>query len=382
MADSSYITQTLQKLVRINSVNPSLEDTGAGEKEIGLFITDELDKAGITPEIDELAPGRINVTGIIPGSGNGKSLILNAHMDTVGVAGMDDPFSGRIKNGNLYGRGSYDMKGSIAAILDAGKRLIQEKIPLRGDVILSFVADEEFESIGAKRFVEKYKADAAIVTEPTDLQICLAHRGFGVYKVETKGKTAHGGNHKLGTDANMKMGLLLKELEKHARNLPGQKQHPLCGEASVHVPLIKGGNSLFIYSDACTIHVERRTLPSETKDQVTRELLAIIHKLEKNDPDFKASLECIIWRDPYETAPDTPIVKELQHAFKSVLGINPPFIGHTWWEDSAIFGQSGIETVIAGPKGKGIHEATEWVEIDSVVNLSDILYDTSVRFCR
>ena len=244
------------------------------------------------------------------------------------------------------------------------------------------MADEEFESIGAKRFVEKYKADAAIVTEPTDLQICLAHRGFGVYKVETKGKTAHGGNHKLGTDANMKMGLLLKELEKHARKLPGQKQHPLCGEASVHVPLIKGGNSLFIYSDACTIHVERRTLPGETKENVTRELLAIIHKLEEKDPDFKASLECIIWRDPYEINRNTPIVKELNHAFKSVLGSPPSYVGHTWWEDSAIFGQAGIETVIAGPKGNGIHEAVEWVEIDSVVNLSDILYDTALRFCR
>lgn len=381
MADSSYIIRTLQKLVRINSVNPSLEGSGPGEKEIGLFIAEELDKAGITPEIDELAPRRINITGIIPGSGNGKSLILNAHTDTVGVAGMDDPFSGQIKDGNLYGRGSYDMKGSIAAILDTGKRLNRNPKRLRGDVILSFVADEEFESIGAKKFVQTYKADAAIVTEPTDLQICLAHRGFGVYKAETKGKTAHGGNHRLGTDANMKMGLLLEELEKHARKLPGQKQHPLCGEASLHIPLIKGGNSLFIYSDTCTIHIERRTLPGETKEQVTRELLAIIQKLEKKDPDFRASLECIIWRDPYETAPDTPIEKKLRHAFTSVLGRKPAFIGHTWWEDSAIFGQSGIETVIAGPKGKGIHETAEWVEIDSVMYLSDILYHTSVRFC-
>lgn len=381
MAYTSYITKTLQKLVQINSVNPSLEKSGGGEEEIGRFIAGELTAMGIKTEVDEIEPGRVNVTGIIPGTGNGQSLILNAHTDTVGVAGMDDPFSGTIKNGKLFGRGAYDMKGSIAAILSAAKTLTEEKRELNGDLILSFVADEEYESLGARHFVKTYKADSAIVTEPTDLEICLAHRGFGIFKITTEGKTAHGGNHHLGIDANTKMGLLLAELDNYSKQLPQQKSHPLCGEASLHVPLIEGGNSLFIYSNKCTIHIERRTLPGETESGVKDELNALIKKLEAGDPDFRASIESILWRSPYEIGRDKPIVEQLAKASGTVLGSTPGFMGHTWWEDSAIFGESGIETVIIGPKGGGIHEATEWVEIESVEELSRILYQAVVGYC-
>jgi acetylornithine deacetylase len=244
------------------------------------------------------------------------------------------------------------------------------------------VADEEYESWGAKHFVENYEADAAIVTEPTDLNICLAHRGFGVYKIVTQGKVAHGGNHQLGIDANMKMGLLLAELNEYAKRLEEQKTHPLCGEASAHVPLIEGGDSLFIYSDECIIHLERRTLPDETKESVMSELNDIFKKLEDEDSDFKASIECKIWRDPYEISPVKLIVEKLNAASEKVLGQSPDSIGHTWWEDSAIFGKAGMETVVMGPKGGGIHEEVEWVEIDSVTALARILYQTAVDYCN
>lgn len=382
MNRSAYIQRTLRKLVQINSVNPSLEAGGGGEEEIGQFISEELSLLGIQHEVDTIAEKRVNVTATIPGSGSGRSLILNAHMDTVGTAGMDAPFSGELKNGNLYGRGSYDMKASIAAILCAAKTLIDEGQKLGGDLILSFVADEEYESIGAKQFVEKYRADAAIVTEPTDLQICLAHRGFGVFKITTHGKTAHGGKHRLGVDANTGMGLLVAELHKYGKKLPQELKHPLCGEASMHIPLIEGGNSLFIYSNRCTAHLERRTLPGETEQSVMDELKRIIKNLEKTEPDFKASIEPLIWRDPYEIDPDRLIVKHVESASDTVLKKPSNFIGHTWWEDSAIFGKAGIDTVILGPAGGGIHEAEEWVELESVDNLSEILYRTAVDFCR
>lgn len=381
MNNAAYITQTLQQLVRINSVNPSLEDTGAGEQDIGKFIANELRNIGIVCAIDEIKPDRINVTGVIQGSGGGKSLILNAHMDTVGVAGMDGPFSGSNKNGKIYGRGSYDMKGSIAAILAVAKALIEQKKQLKGDLIFSFVADEEYESLGANSFVEKYSADAAIVTEPTDLKICLAHRGFGIFKIITTGKTAHGGNHRLGVDANAKMGLLLARLVSYAKSLPEKKLHSLCGEASIHVPLIKGGKSLFIYSNECVIHAERRTIPGETLKEVTDELYHMIKKLEAENTNFNASIECILWRDPYEISQNRDIVQQLSKVSGTVLGKSYGYIGHTWWEDSAIFGNAGIETVIIGPKGGGIHEEIEWVEIDSVIKLSNILYHTAISYC-
>lgn len=383
MSDThSFIDTVLQKLVQINSVNPSLESQGGGEKEIGTFIAQILTELQIEPIIHEIEPGRINVTGIIRGTGGGKSLILNAHTDTVGVAGMKSPFSGEIVNGKLFGRGAYDMKGSIASILGTAKKLATEKHTLKGDVLLSFVADEEFASIGASDFIKHFTADAAIVTEPTDLQVCLAHRGFGVFKITTHGKTAHGGKHNLGVDANMKMGKLLAALETYANRLPQQNKHALCGEASMHVPLIQGGNSLFIYSNSCTIHLERRTLPGETKQTVTNELERIIQKIKKDDPHFNTDLECLIWRSPYEIKAESSIVKALSTSAESVLGLPADYIGHQWWEDSAIFGQAGIETVVMGPKGGGIHEADEWVELESVHKLTDILYETSCTFCQ
>ena len=372
MIDKDFTIKTLQKLVQIHSVNPDLEDGGAGEAEIGRYIFTLLEKLGIETEIDEISPGRLNVTGVIKGDGTGPSLMLNAHMDTVGVKGMDEPFSGKIDDGKLFGRGSYDMKGSIASILAAAKSIKEERISLKGDLILSFVADEEYESIGAQALVKKIKTDIAIVAEPTNLNLCTAHRGFGIWKITTKGKTAHGGNHHLGVDANMNMGLLLTELHKRSKDLPKKKKHPLCGEASLHVPMIRGGRSLFIYADECTIRLERRTLPGEKKKQIETELLEIIEKLHKQHSGFEAELESVIWRSPYEINQSASIVKDVVKAVAGITGKQPEIIGHTWWEDSAIFGAAGIETVILGPKGGGIHEDVEWVEIDSVIKLAEI----------
>ncbi len=373
--DKAYITQTLQKLVQINSVNPSLETDGKGEVEIGSFIAEELKKFGIKPIIDEIVPGRINVTGIIKGSGTAPATVLNAHMDTVGVKGMSDPFSGEIKNGNLYGRGAFDMKGSIAAILGVAKSLYETAQKPNGDVILSFVADEEYESIGATHFLTKYKADQAIVTEPSGLNICLAHRGFGIFNIMTTGKTAHGGKHREGIDANTLMGLLLAEIYPYANSLPELKKHELCGEASAHVPIIKGGNSLFIYSNSCEIHLERRTIPGELLKDVEKEILALINKVNDKHPEFNAAVTCELWRNPHEIHREKPLVQSLERATKKALGFIPPFTGHGWWEDTALFAEAGIDTLTFGPKGGGIHQAVEWVEIDSVVKLAHVLWE-------
>lgn len=379
--DESFTTSTLQKLVQINSVNPGLDPDGPGEKEIGTFIHDVLSDLSVPCEIETLAPGRVNVTAKLKGVGAGPSLMLNAHTDTVGVEGMEEPFSGRIDGNRLFGRGSYDMKGSIAAILTVAKALKENDIQLKGDLILSFVADEEYESIGAQALVKNLSADASIVTEPTNLNLCLAHRGFGVFKITTEGKTAHGGRHEHGIDANLLMGNVLSELNSIASRLPNETTHPLCGEASLHVPLISGGRSLFIYSNSCTIYAERRTIPGETKEEVIAEFQDIIDKLSSQNPDFRATLETDIWRSPYEVDASSSIVAATKKSASSILGKNPAIIGHTWWEDSAIFAEAGIETVIFGPSGGGIHEDVEWVELDSVHRLAEILYRTAINFC-
>lgn len=382
MIDTNFIVKTLTELVKINSVNPGLSKDGPGEEEIGVYIDQILKSMDIESELSLLAPNRVNVTGILKGSGGGKSLMINAHMDTVGVEKMNEPFSGRIENGQLYGRGAYDMKGSIAAMLGMANAIRKNRLKYKGDIVLTFVADEEYESIGTQEIVKYYQTDAAIVTEPTGLDVCIGHRGFGIYEITTRGKTAHGGRHQEGIDANVKMGLMLAEIDKLAKRLPQEKNHPLCGQASMHVPLVRGGKSLFIYSNECTATIERRTLPGEREVDVLQDLQNIIDELSEQDAHFDAVMKPLIWRAPYEVSREALIVETVRKCASSVLGSQPRFIGHTWWEDSAIIGKNGIDTVIIGPKGGGIHQEVEWVDIQSVVDLASILLHTGQAFCN
>src|SRR6059058_5770274 len=208
----SEIINLLQQLVAINSINPDLVADGPGEAEIGRFVANWLTKAGLEVEIDEPEPGRPNVMGIVRGTGDGRSLLLNAYMDTVGVAGMERPHEPSIIGGRLYGRGAYDMKAGLAAIMHAAANA--RKLNLSGDVIVTAVSDEEFASIGTSSVVKRWRADAAIVTEPTELDIYVAHKGFVWLKVETLGTAAHGSRPDLGIDAIVKMGKVLAGLEE------------------------------------------------------------------------------------------------------------------------------------------------------------------------
>ena len=208
--DEKYVLGALCDLVRINSVNPSLMNDAPGEAEIASYVWNALDAIGLDTKRIESTPGRTSVVGKRDGRGNGKSLMLNAHLDTVGIVGMDDPFSARVEGGRLYGRGSYDMKGALAACLGAAKALGDARINLAGDLLIAAVADEEHASIGMSDVIGVYDVDAAIVTEPTQLEICLAHKGFAWIEIETFGKAAHGSQFTLGVDANMSMGGCLR----------------------------------------------------------------------------------------------------------------------------------------------------------------------------
>jgi acetylornithine deacetylase len=236
--DHDYLTETLAGLVRINSVNPTLVPGGAGEAEIATYTAASLRGIGLETAVHEPEPGRPSVVGVLRGSGGGRSLMLNAHYDTVGVEGMVEPFSGAVRNGRLYGRGAYDMKGSLAAGMAAAKALVDSGTLLAGDLLVAAVADEEYASLGTADLVKRYKVDAAIVTEPTELDICLAHKGFIWLEVETLGRAAHGSRFDLGIDANMRMGRFLAELDKLEKALLARAGHPLAGPPSLHAAMI------------------------------------------------------------------------------------------------------------------------------------------------
>jgi len=377
--DGAYLTRTTQELVCINSVNPSLTSEGTGEAKIGAYVAKELKELGLEVVTQEIEPGRVNVIGTLKGSGSGRSLLLNAHMDTVGVEGMTiDPFGAEIRDGRLYGRGAQDMKASLAAMMTATKALVDAGITLAGDLLITGVADEEHSSIGTEALVRQFKADAAIVTEPTDMQISRAHRGFIWYDVETVGRAAHGSRYAEGIDANMRMGRFLGQLEKLEQELLNREGHELTGPPSLHAARLRGGKEVSIYASNCLLQIERRTTPGETVEQATAELQEIIDRLAAQDSTFKATVKPTFWRNPFVVDPDATIVKIMDQTLEARIGHRPIHTGQTFWTDAALMADAGMETVLLGPKGYGLHSAEEWVDLESVIDLANVLVETAI----
>ncbi len=381
--DQTFTIQTLTDLVRINSVNPSLSAGGKGEAECGAYVAEKLAALGLEVATYELEPGRVNVVGTLKGKGGGRSLLLNAHMDTVDVEGMTiDPFGAEIRAGRLYGRGSQDMKGSLAAMMAAAKALVDGGAELAGDLLITAVADEEYGSIGMEDLVKRVHADAAIVTEPTDMTLCRAHRGFIWYDIETFGRAAHGSRYREGIDANMRMGRFLGELDRLEQELRSRTGHPLVGPPSLHAAVLQGGKEISVYAAHCLLKIERRTIPGETKAQCTAELQALIDRLVAADPAFQAVITPGFQREPFEIGTEARIVQTLEGVMTQHLGRKPAHSGQTFWTDAALLAAAGIETVLLGPVGNGLHSAEEWVDLESVGELAHILAETAVQYCQ
>jgi acetylornithine deacetylase len=379
--DRNYLISTLTDLVRIDSVNPSLVPGGAGESKVAAYVADTLKALGMTVTTLEATSGRPSVVGRLEGLGGGRSLMLNAHMDTVGLEGMADALTPAIRDGRMYGRGTYDMKGSLAACFAAVKALADARVAMRGDLILAAVADEEYASIGTAEVVRRVPVDAAIVTEPTELDICVAHKGFVWMEVETLGKAAHGSRFFEGIDANMRMGRFLGRLDRLEQELRAGPPHPLVGPPSLHAPLVRGGSELSTYAASCRLGIERRTIPGESAAGVQAELESLIGQTASADPSFQATARCLLARNAFEVSPDAEIVRAVRDAAARHLGRTPAFIGKPFWMDSAILADAGVETVIIGPKGGGAHTADEWVDLQSLEDLAAVLLEATVAYC-
>lgn len=372
-------TDLLGQLVAINSINPDLVVGGAGEGEIASFIARWLERAGLEVVIDEPKAGRPNVVGIARGTGGGRSLMLNAHMDTVGVAGMERPHEPFIEGNRLYGRGAFDMKSGLAAIIVAGASA--KGLQLRGDVIVTAVADEEFASIGTSSVLRRWSADAAIVTEPTELDICVAHKGFVWLDVETSGIAAHGSLPEEGVDAIAKMGKVLVGIEELDRALRACPTHPLLQSGSLHASLITGGQELSSYPERCLLGVERRTIPGETQASVEAEIQRIFERIAATDPHFKASLRTTLVREPFEVSQDELIVQLVRRHATAVLHRVPDIACSYAWMDAALLAAAGIPTVVFGPGGAGAHAVVEWADLDQLAQCTEVLVQTIQEFC-
>jgi acetylornithine deacetylase len=371
--DLADISELLAQLVAIESVNPTLVSGGAGEAEIAGFVAGWLQRNGVDVEYHDLGESRANVIGRVPGRGGGRSLLLNGHLDTVGLGGEDAGLTARVDGNRLYGRGAYDMKGSVAAIMLVAAAVAKRR--LAGDLIVTAVADEECYSIGTEAVAETVTADAAIVAEPTDdMQIAVAHKGFVWLEVTTQGVAAHGSRYDVGVDAIARMGPVLVGLAELDQRLRADGAlDAMLGGASVHASLIEGGQELSTYPDRCVLTVERRTLPGETAAMVERQLAAAAGE--------HATVRKLFAREPLQTAANELIVEVLVEQAAAVLERPPELIGVPFWTDAALLSAAGIPSVVFGPRGTGAHADIEWVDLDDLVKLARILRRTAEEFC-
>jgi acetylornithine deacetylase len=362
----------LRELVAIDSVNPSLVPGAAGETQIAEAIARHMRALGLDVQIQEVAPGRPNVIGVLEGTAPGRSLMLCGHIDTVGVDGMCRPFDPVERGGRLFGRGSQDMKGGVAAMIDA-VRLARDRGFRKGRVIVAAVVDEEYASLGADALVKAWTADAAIVTEPTDLQIGIGHKGFAWAEIETRGRAAHGSRPKDGRDAILRMGRVLHRLEQLDRDLQSRSAHPTMGTASLHASIIEGGRELSSYPDRCRLRLERRTVPEESAETCAAEIEQILAALREEDPEFEAAGQLTFSRPPYEIPAGHELPRALTQAAEAAGAAAPKQIGMSFWTDAAILGGSGIPSALFGPGGAGLHSTEEYVHVADVITCRDAL---------
>jgi acetylornithine deacetylase/succinyl-diaminopimelate desuccinylase family protein len=374
----------LRELVAIDSVNPSLVPGAAGEAQIAQAVAAHLRRIGLDVEMQLVEPGRSNVIGVLEGRGAGRSLMFCGHVDTVGVDGMKAPFDPVERDGRLYGRGAQDMKGGVAAMIDAA-RIVAEEGMTAGRLIVAAVVDEEYASLGADALVTRWRADGAVVTEPTDLQIAIGHKGFAWFEIETRGRAAHGSRPRDGRDAILRMGRVLHELERLDRRLQAQAPHPLMGTASLHASLIEGGRELSSYPDWCSLKLERRTVSGETDTTVTREIEDILAGLRAADRELEISLTPMFSRPSYELSPDHALPVALKGAIKAHSpepdANADAFVGMSFWTDAAVLGSAGIPSVLFGPGGAGLHSVEEYVEVQDVLRCRDALAALARGWC-
>ncbi|MGH9729556.1 MAG: ArgE/DapE family deacylase, partial [Candidatus Acidiferrales bacterium] len=403
----------LEELVAIESVNPTLVPGASGEHRAAEHVREFLRAHGITAELQEAAPGRPNVIARIPPSveasgaqearsaknapfvSQGKQdgapkkdtsakagLTIVAHIDTVGAGDMREPFTPRVRDGKMYGRGALDIKSGVAAMCAAAAEIVREGARLARPVMIAGVVDEECNSIGTEVLLRRgHRAEAAIVLEPTDLKLVVAHKGYAWFEIVTRGRAAHGSLPAEGRDAIRMMGRVLAALDELEEKLAARTAHARLGNASLHASLIEGGQELSSYPAECRLQLERRMLPGETERSAEAELREMLAAIEKQDAEFRATLRGGLGARPaYEIREDSPLVKRASAAIARVCGACE-LSGMAAWTDTALLDAAGIPGVVFGPSGRGLHGAEEYVELDSVVKCAEALREMILEFC-
>jgi len=368
-------------LIQIDSRNPTLAPDSPGEGDCARTLASVLDDWGFSVQLIESVPGRPNVVARI-GPRDAPSLMLNGHLDVVGVEGMiHEPFSAEVRGDRIYGRGSADMKGGVAAMCAAAvKGALADS---NRQILVTAVVDEEYESLGMRALLaDGIRADAAIITEPTRLAICPAHRGFVWMDIVVTGRAAHGSRYDIGVDAITHAGLLLAQLDKLERTRESGPLHQLLGRGSLHASKIQGGVGMSTYPELCNLAIERRTLPGETAEKALGEIRDACDRVRSEHPQFAARVTLNTTQLPSDVPLDSPIVKRLRGALERE-GVPVKIEGLSAWTDAAPLNESGIPTICFGPGDIALaHAAEEFVPIDDIDAATRVLTRVVREWCE
>ena len=373
--------ELLCALTEINSVNNTLVPGAPGESEIADFIGQWFTDRNFEVTRLEATPGRPSIVACSKGATTDSKIMLNGHIDTVTIASYEgDGLKAIRKDGNVYGRGTFDMKGGLAAQMVAAHRAVQ--LGITGQVIVAAVSDEEHGNIGTEEVLKHFTADVGVVAEPTMLGLTVAHKGFVWFDLTINGMAAHGSRHDLGIDAISKAGYALVALDKYATELTARPHVKYLETPSVHASIIKGGEEISSYPAQCTIAIERRTVPGETPEGVRAELVAILDEVAANTKDFSYELGGGFTRAPLQVSEEHEIVRLIQNKFQSHTGTPIGFRGEWYWTDAALMNDAGITTVLFGVDGEGAHAAIEWATESSVHTVAEVLTAVVVQWCN
>jgi len=368
-------------LIEHDSRNPSLVPGAPGEATVAQFLANLLTEWQFDVTLSDVVPGRPNVVARA-GKKNGRSIMLNGHLDVVGIDGMTHPpFQPIQRDGRIYGRGSADMKGGVAAMCVAARDAM--RAGLDGEVIIAAVIDEEYGSLGTQALIDGgIRADAAIVTEPTRLTIAPAHRGFVWADIDVRGRAAHGSRYDLGVDAITNAALILAELDLLQRNTFATVSHPLLGRPSLHASTIQGGTGLSTYPDRCLIAIERRTIPGEDEATVRREIDAACTAVRQRIGTLDVNVTITGAQGPSEVAADAEIVRALSGALRHE-GASIAIEGMRAWTDCAILNAAGIPAICFGPGDLSLAHATEeYVPVQELETAARVLRQLVTSWCN
>ncbi|HEX2723619.1 MAG TPA: ArgE/DapE family deacylase [Gemmatimonadaceae bacterium] len=364
-----------QALTRIDSRNPVLTPGAPGESNIAATLAVILERWGFDVELSNAVPGRPNLVARL-GPAAAPAILFAGHLDTVDVEGMThDPFDGRIVDGRIYGRGSTDMKSGVAAMC-AAAAIAYDRCggnPSR-QLVIAAVADEEYESVGMTALIDSgISAEWAILTEPTRLSICPAHRGFVWAELDFTGRAAHGSRYDVGIDAITHAGLVIAELDELERVGLRDRSHPLLGRASLHASTIAGGIGISTYPDKCLLSVERRTIPGETPSSVLREIESACERARATRPEISVAVRLTGAQLPSDVAVDAPVVTAVAGAL-AAENLPVTIEGLSAWTDAALLNEAGIPAICFGPGDIALaHAAEEYVKVDEIESATTVL---------